>query len=161
MTQRNLARLPINSMEQLARETDQLRWRLATVTGIGGQPVQVVGDCSSNDGIDEQKVRGLIKLRRARNLFFGDFFADPAWDLLLELYACELAQRRISIGALCEAAAVPATTSLRWLNALEQAGFIERSMDWTDSRRYFVALSAGGLDAMRSFFRLLPNGEII
>jgi hypothetical protein len=43
-----------------------------------------------------------------REQFFGpDLFADPAWDILLDLYAARLEQQRVAVSSLCIAAAVP------------------------------------------------------
>ncbi len=79
-----------------------------------------------NQLVSEGEVRTILKMRRVRNQFFDDeLFADPAWDMLLELYAAELGQQRISVGKLCNSAAVTATTALRWIGTLENKGQME------------------------------------
>jgi DNA-binding MarR family transcriptional regulator len=101
----------------------------------------------------------LLKFRRARERFFGpDLFADPAWDILLELYAAGLAQQRVSVSALCSAAAVPTTTALRWMRQMEQKGLLVRTDDPRDARRIFVELSADVFDAMEAYFDSAPDG---
>lgn len=41
--------------------------------------------------IDAGRVRAIIRARRLRDQFFGsDLFADPAWDMLLDLMAARL-----------------------------------------------------------------------
>jgi DNA-binding MarR family transcriptional regulator len=98
-------------------------------------------------------IRAILKARRSRSQFFPEnLFADPAWDILLELYAAELGQRRISVTSLCIGAAVPATTALRWINALEKAALLTRRNDPLDGRRIYVNLSQAGFEAMDAYF---------
>ena len=105
--------------------------------------------------VSEKRVLDVIKARRAREKHFnGDLFADPAWDLLLELYAAELGQRRICVSTLCAAAAVPQTTALRWIKALEAKGLIHRQEDRFDQRRHYMSLSNGASAAMTSYFNM-------
>jgi DNA-binding MarR family transcriptional regulator len=114
-----------------------------------------VGDPATAD-----RVRRILKARRARDgLFDGDLFADPAWDILLELYEAELSNRRLSISSLCIGAAVPPTTALRWIKSLEQRGLLVRRDDLHDRRRVFAHLSDAGLKRMDELFRILPAGE--
>jgi hypothetical protein len=62
--------------------------------------------------IDPAEIRAVIRARRLRNQFFADeLFADPAWDMLLDLFAAGLEKRRVSVSSLCIAAAVPPTTA--------------------------------------------------
>jgi len=99
-----------------------------------------------------QEIRAAIRSRRLRAQFFqGELFADPAWDMLLDLFAAELERRRVSVSSLCIAAAVPPTTALRWIGTLHDAGLFERQADPSDRRRAYVGLSAKGLDGMRAY----------
>lgn len=99
-------------------------------------------------------VRRFIKSRRERDTFLPKhLFADPAWDMLLELYASELDQRRVATSNLCDASAVPPTTALRWIGAIEKEGLIERKSDPLDARRIFVRLSSQGASSMEAYFQ--------
>lgn len=145
--------------ESISRQTevlrDQLGAALRIVDQIEGAPVVRAAD----QQIAEKDVRALLQLRRNRDRFFGhDLFADPAWDILLELYAATLGQLRVSVTSLCHAAAVPATTALRWINQLEDRGLITRRDDPMDRRRQFLMLSKEGLGAMNGYFRTVPAG---
>jgi hypothetical protein len=103
-------------------------------------------------GIDAGRVRAMIRSRRARASFFpGDLFADPAWDILLDLTAARMEGKPVSVSSLCIAAAVPATTALRWIRTLTDAGLLVREPDPHDGRRVHVALSDGAADAMRAY----------
>lgn len=104
-------------------------------------------------GMTERDVRRLLRERRARaDYFVADLFADPAWDLLLNLFGAKLGQRRTSVSDACAAAAVPATTALRWLTTLEQKGLVKRSPDPIDARRIFVELTDDATASMHSYF---------
>lgn len=99
-----------------------------------------------------QEIRAVIRSRRMRAQFFtGELFADPAWDMLLDLFAAELERRRVSVSSLCIAAAVPPTTALRWIGTLHDAGLFERHADPSDRRRAYIALSQKALEGMRSY----------
>lgn len=103
-------------------------------------------------------VRAIRRARRRRTEFFnGKLFSEPAWDILLELYATHLEQRRISVSSVCHATEVPGTTGLRWLDALLREGLIEKSYDPLDGRRIYVGLSQRGLRAMSAYFAAMPT----
>lgn len=113
------------------------------------------------DGIDAAAVRGVIRARRLRSQFFGeDLFADPAWDMLLDLFAATLENRRVSVSSLCIAAAVPPTTALRWIGTLHDVGLFERQADPHDRRRAYIGLTERALDAMRAYAGALRNAGL-
>ncbi len=109
------------------------------------------------------EVRRIIRLRRVRDQFFEpELFADPAWDMILDLYAARLEHNRVSVSSLCIAAAVPATTALRWIKALTTSGLFERRADPHDGRRIFVALSDSAAAAMHAYFAaIVDDGAVI
>lgn len=112
-----------------------------------------------HSAISHRSIRRVLRARRARRCFMnGDLFADPAWDILLELFALRLEQRRIAVSSLGRIAGCPATTILRWIAKLEAENLIVREPDPRDRRRSFVELSCEGERAMRRYFESLPPG---
>ena len=106
-------------------------------------------------------VRRIITARAARRKFFDEqLFADPAWDMLLELYALECEGRRISVSKLSVAAGVPCTTTLRWIDKLESESLIVRSADPLDARRVWVALSHVGVKTMRAYIEEISGAGL-
>ncbi|GMM93225.1 MarR family transcriptional regulator [Qipengyuania sp. MTN3-11] len=98
-------------------------------------------------------VKTMLRHRAMRAEFFdGDLFADPAWDILLDLTAARAEHRRVSVTSLCIAASVPATTALRWISQMVDAGILERTQDDGDKRRAFIALLDKAADAMARYF---------
>ena len=109
--------------------------------------------------MDAPAIRGIIRARRLRDRFFaGALFADPAWDMLLDLMAARLEGRTVSVSSLCIAAAVPPTTALRWIQALVEGGLFERRADPMDGRRAFVVLSDAGAQAMSGYLEARAAG---
>jgi hypothetical protein len=102
---------------------------------------------------DPRLVRRIIQQRQMRAKFFGaELFADPAWDMLLDLTAARVEHTRVSVTSLCIASGVPPTTALRWIGQMTGAGLFERVEDETDRRRVFITLSAPAADAMARYF---------
>ena len=107
-------------------------------------------------------VRQVIRARRVRGRFFDEtLFADPAWDMLLDLFQAEISQHRVPVSSLCIAAAVPATTALRWIKTMTDAGHFQRRADPHDGRRVFVELSPQASNAMRRYFAEVGKTTIV
>lgn len=105
---------------------------------------------------DPRMVRQVIANRQARARFFdAELFGDPAWDMLLDLTAAHGEGAQVSVTSLCIAAAVPATTALRWLTQMVESGIFVRVPDPADRRRAFIALSDRSLTAMAGYFASL------
>jgi DNA-binding MarR family transcriptional regulator len=157
-----IATPPSGKDADLSRQMESLRDRLGSAMRIADQLAGAPVEPVAGGAVDERYIRSLLKLRRSRDRFFAnELFADPAWDILLELYAAALGQYRVSVSNLCEAAAVPATTALRWIKQLEDGGLIDRRADPTDGRRQFLMLSEMGLGAINAYFRTVPAGASI
>ncbi|MCW1429738.1 winged helix DNA-binding protein [Novosphingobium sp. JCM 18896] len=90
-----------------------------------------------------------VAARQARNrVLDSSLFADPAWDMLLDLYICHAQNRPETISDACVASGVPPTTALRWISILESRNLVERSRDPKDRRRTFLHLTPEGLRKM-------------
>jgi len=110
---------------------------------------------------DPQLIRRIIRQRHLRARFFdAALFADPAWDMLLDLAAARGEHKRVSVTSLCIASGVPPTTALRWIGQLTAAGLFERVEDEADRRRAFVALSDKAAEAMARYFAMIGVGRL-
>ena len=108
--------------------------------------------------VDAALVRRVLRVRRDRARFLPpELFADPAWDMLLDLTAARLEGKLMPVSSLCIAAAVPTTTALRWIRSLSDAGIIERRPDPFDARRSYVQLSDAAAEAMFGWLRLFAD----
>ena len=98
-------------------------------------------------------VRRTLRVRRMRDQFFdSSLFADPAWDMLLDLMAAELEDAQVAVSSLCIAASVPPTTALRWIKAMTDHGLFERCADPDDGRRIFIRLAEPAMNGMARYF---------
>lgn len=145
--------------EDLGLKCDRLRIELAEISArlVGVEkeiPSRSTRRRAAVPAVDAaEPVRAVIAARRRRARFFpSDMFADPAWDILLDLYLAEIEQRRTVVSSLCAAAYVPATTALRWITSLVNRGMLTRRADPLDRRRVFVELTPKASDCMRCYF---------
>lgn len=107
-------------------------------------------------------IRGILQARLERNACFpGELFSDPAWDMLLDLYAAELGQVRVSVTSLCIASNAPTSTALRWISTLEREHLIERRADPLDGRRFFLSLTKDAVERFDRYFAALRNRNVI
>lgn len=99
--------------------------------------------------------RLILRMRDARDRILGEqHFADPAWDLLLELYIAKVLDRPLTVGDACIGSRVPLTTGLRWIAELERVGKVARVRDPVDRRRTMVVLTDAQTERMDRFFVL-------
>lgn len=142
-------------LRQLSDEVSRIAATLSRLSsGQGGRAIDAppVSNGAAPE-VSPDMVRQVIRARRLRARFFDEeLFADPAWDMLLDLLQAEIAQHRVPVSSLCIAAAVPPTTALRWIKAMTDVGLFNRRADPHDGRRIFVELSPGASNAMRRYF---------
>jgi len=156
---------------QLLRLTEQVG-RLAARLGDGGlaapaarveSPAIAFRGASVEDGlllgpaetesVDPRLIRKILRQRQQRARFFdAALFADPAWDMLLDLAAAREEDKRVSVTSLCIAAGVPPTTALRWIGQMQHAGLFARVEDPSDRRRAFIALTDTAARGMARYF---------
>ena len=145
------------SLQQLSDEVSRIA---ATLSRLSSGPQQASNDATDWKGhaptVSLDVVKSAVRARRLRERYFdAELFADPAWDILLELLQAELAQYRVSVSSLCIAAHVPSTTALRWISTLTDSGLLRRRPDPHDGRRMFMELTPRASDAMHRYFASL------
>ena len=151
-------------LRQLSEEVSRIASTLARLSTGPGTPVRPVEASPSGDlpPLSPDTVRAVIRARRLRARYFREeLFADPAWDMLLDLLQAEIAQLRVPVSSLCIAAAVPATTALRWLKTMVSQGIFVRRADPHDGRRVFVELAPEASHAMRRYFAEVGQVAVI
>ena len=123
------------------------------------EPAPATDTAEPSADTDAARLRGIIRSRRARAQFFsGELFADPAWDILLDLMAARIEAKQVSVSSLCIAAAVPATTALRWIKSMTDEGLLERKPDPVDGRRVFIDLSDAAAARMTAYLASAARG---
>ena len=151
-------------LRQLSEEVSRIASTLARLSTGPGAAVRTIEAAPGGDvpPLSADTVRSVIRARRLRARYFRDeLFADPAWDMLLDLLQAEIAQLRVPVSSLCIAAAVPATTALRWLKAMVSEGLFVRRADPHDGRRVFVELAPEASQALRRYFAEIGQVAVI
>lgn len=97
------------------------------------------------------KAEQLIASRRRReDIFDRAMFGEPAWDMLLLLYARDASARQ-TLGQLSDLSGTTKTTALRWIDYLEKKQLVRREAHPTDRRAAFVQLTDEGRDAIELY----------
>ena len=95
--------------------------------------------------------RLIFRSRASRTRHFKQsMFGEPAWDMLLALYATA-DSTRLSIGELCSHSGSPATTGLRWLDYLEREELVVRRDNPRDARSGIIELTEKGTSALEEY----------
>lgn len=135
-------------------EASSSSWR-----GVGDDYVVRTESAAAPRLPDGPVIRALIARRQARAKFFdADLFADPAWDILLDLAASRSERQQVCVTSLCIAAGVPATTALRWISQMVETDLLVRIPDPHDRRRAHIALSDNTADMMARYFSEIGLG---
>lgn len=173
-----IAPLRRDRLRDAARDDDERLHRLREeLTRIAEVLARLASDDPSSDGVADRAlsyagppattsvtsadIRKIIRARRLRDAQFSPgLFEDPAWDMLLDLYAAHLEGGRVSVSSLCIAAAVAPTTALRWIARLSDSGLFERHPDPSDRRRVYLGLSENARDRMTRYFAALAQNGL-
>lgn len=146
-----------NNTERLRQLSDEVNRIASTLARLSNERRIAAAEPEAAGGavpqVSVQTVRAVIRARRLRSSYFpADLFADPAWDMMLDLLQAEIAQLRVPVSSVCLAADVPATTALRWLKMMVAKGLFIRHSDPHDGRRVFVELAPRTSEALRRYF---------
>lgn len=95
-------------------------------------------------------IESILVFRRARNTVFGEgLFSDPAWDILLALYAAHLEGRSVSLTELALSTDTPQSTAARWIVALEARGLVSTDNNSIDPLDFRIELSGKATVALK------------
>lgn len=96
--------------------------------------------------------RWIRRSRDRRAAFFdGQLFADPCWDILLDLMCGQLEDQPVPVSSACLVSGLPFSTALRHVRHLVDLGLIHRWQDPKDKRRDLLALDARTFEAMKTY----------
>ncbi|RYD20287.1 MAG: hypothetical protein EOP89_14545 [Lysobacteraceae bacterium] len=96
----------------------------------------------------------LLRRRRRREEMLGkEHFADPVWDMMLDLFAARTRGEEVAVSSLIIAAGVPQSTALRHMRVLVQKAMLVTRDDPRDGRRTFIGLSDDLFERVGQFLR--------
>jgi len=102
-------------------------------------------------------VEKLIAERDLRSSYLDLEFAEPGWDMLIDLFRAAERGQKISVSSLTLASRVPATTALRQIALLRSRAFIETEDDPFDKRRIHVKLTPSSREALEGYLSCLAS----
>lgn len=98
-----------------------------------------------------RKARKILAYRRLRQDYFGKaMLGEPAWEIMLLLYATEPAHAQ-TISRLAELSGSSRSTALRWIDYLENRQLVRREAHPSDKRAALVELSPKGRDSLEVY----------
>jgi hypothetical protein len=105
-------------------------------------------------GYSDEKLAAIatsIYRTRQNRLHYFDpaLFAEPAWDMLLDLFINKVRGARVSTTSLCIAAAAPQATGIRWIGLLEEHGLLRRYRAPDDARLMLIEITPRCYQLMR------------
>lgn len=92
---------------------------------------------------------------RRRDFFKASLFSEPAWDILLILYAKHLTQEPVSLADVAVETGTPVSTVRRWIRVLEDEDLASASQEGEEPQQQRIVLSPKGTMSMHAYFRAL------
>lgn len=161
----NNKELDTDHLRRLSGEAARLAVALSKLSAnpeLGADELTPEVDGGPMPDVPVERVTAVIRARRLRARHFDEaLFADPAWDMMLDLFEAEISGHRVAVSSLCTAAAVPPTTALRWIKTMVQQGLFIRRNDPFDGRRVYVELAPQASLAMRRYFARIGNVSVV
>jgi hypothetical protein len=105
-------------------------------------------------GFSDDKLAALAvsiyRMRQHRQAYFdAALFAEPAWDMMLDLFINQVRGARVSTTSLCLAAGVPHATGIRWIRTLREHDLLRRFRAPDDARLMLIEITSKGYQLMR------------
>jgi hypothetical protein len=104
---------------------------------------------------DERLARfasSILRARQRRVAYIDPLLlADPAWDMLLDLFVDAVRGGRMLTTSLCLATATSQAAALRWIEQLRQGGLLRRYRSVEDRRLHLVEITPAGFQLMRRY----------
>lgn len=98
----------------------------------------------------------LYSERRRRDEHFpAGLFGEPAWDMLLALFAAREDGRDLGIAEACEASGVTLRSGRALIGRLETSGLLVRQRSQRDRRRYTVYLTDYAIERLTAYLTTL------
>lgn len=143
--------------------------RRESLSGIGLQLTRLIasmnepgGEVSTSGELSDQELNATLQTilsgRSLRMRYFSNrLFADPVWDILLDLMRARLEHQTLSVSSVCIAASVPMTTALRAVKQMTDEGLLRRWPDPKNKRRDLIDLTDTTASYMREYLSVVTR----
>ena len=136
----------------MQHRSDQIFPDAAKLSARASLPVDKQPTSPAQRQILREHVRQIRAARELRqNWFDRNIFGEPAWEMLLALYLIDDEQRRLSTRQVAKLANLSLTTTLRWLDYLQEQDLVSRRPNPFDQRVVYTELSDKGRTAMDGY----------
>jgi len=140
------------ALASLANDTPSIASDVFSDGLIGYRAEPSAPEESSTTAVGANEVRAMIRARRLRERYLPPaLFGEPAWDMLLDLFAARIERVKVAVSSLCIAGAVPPTTALRTIRFMTEQGLFARVADPADKRRVFIEMTDETAIAMQAY----------
>lgn len=100
----------------------------------------------------------LLRQRQQRSDYVSStLFAEPGWDMLLELYVIENSGSSTAASALMPHSEIPKSTKARWLDHLEQLRLVRRRAHPHEPETEFVELTDEGTRQLEGYLSSISD----
>ena len=147
------AEFPLDALpdRELRKAVRELSRRVAELEAANGD-AEAVQACAFSDSKLAAAASSFYGLRRLRAKYFEPaLIAEPAWDMLLDLFIASIRGVRVATTSLCLAARVPQATGLRWIAVLQKHSLVRRYAACDDHRLKLVEITPEGFKLMRQY----------
>jgi len=131
---------------------EKLKVLEALVDNIATGDNAALGEISPRERVALAKAEWARRRRRQTVFAAAEFFSDPAWDILLELFIADHEGEKMAVSSIGIDAGIPQATAIRWLSLLERHNLVQRKPDINDKRRQWVSITANCRKMMHSYF---------
>lgn len=141
-----------DSIDEIARRIDELLLAMADFPQSDHAPAHV-----QDTALEE--ARRLWRSRRERERIFGAVLAaDPAWDILLDLFIARGEGRKVTVRSASAATSVPEATVLRCIAHLVEAKLLARQPHPADPDNIYLMLTDRAMEMMSEYLAGTSTG---
>ncbi|MDK2759232.1 MAG: hypothetical protein KYX66_21125 [Blastomonas fulva] len=103
------------------------------------------------------RTAAIRRTERRQLLGHPSLLANPAWDMLIDLFVHTHASKPVFTSALCVGSGLPMSNALRLIRKLRNSNVVYREPDPSDGRRYFIRLTPHTMEALNRYFCKGPD----
>lgn len=103
------------------------------------------------------RMAAIRRTERRELLGHSSLLANPAWDMLIDLFVHAHVSKPVFTSALCVGSGLPMSSALRIVRKLRDSNMVFREPDASDGRRYFIRLTPQTMEALNRYFCKGPD----
>ena len=103
------------------------------------------------------RAAAIRRTERRQLVGHSSLLANPAWDMLIDLFVHAHVSKPVFTSALCVGSGLPMSNALRLIRKLRDSNVVYREPDPSDGRRYFIRLTPQTMEALNRYFCKGPD----